>query len=130
MADELNTGRGVEQFLLDRIDTVPHLEALLLLWGSRPKPWSVEDMAKGLFVEIGFAHEILDGLANQGLITASSGPPPKYHYESHSDLDQIIASVESTYRRELIRISRMIHSKAPAAVREFARAFRLKKDKH
>jgi hypothetical protein len=36
--------------------------------------------------------------------------------------------VEKTYRRELLRISRMIHSKAPSSVREFARAFKFKKD--
>ena len=47
---EQETGIHVDQFLQDQIDTVPHLEALLLLWNSRPKPWSVVDMADGLFV--------------------------------------------------------------------------------
>jgi hypothetical protein len=36
--------------------------------------------------------------------------------------------VDATYRRELVRISSMIHSKPSPAVRQFARAFRLKKD--
>ena len=35
----------------------------------------------------------------------------------------------SIYRKELIRISRLIHSKPPAAVREFAKAFRFKKER-
>ena len=40
-----------------------------------------------------------------------------------------MAAVDTTYRRELIRVSRLIHSKPSAAVREFARAFRLKKER-
>ena len=46
-----------------------------------------------------------------------------------ADKDELIAAVDSAYRKELIRISRLIHSKPSAAVREFARAFRIKKDR-
>ncbi len=38
-------------------------------------------------------------------------------------------SVDAVYRKEVVRISSLIHSKAPAGVRDFARAFRIKKDK-
>jgi hypothetical protein len=31
------------------------------------------------------------------------------------DRDQLIACVDSTYRRELIRVTRLIHSKPPGA---------------
>jgi len=47
----------------------------------------------------------------------------------NSILDALMLQVEVAYRNELIRISRMIHAKAPAAVREFARAFRFKKER-
>ena len=57
--------RAVDQFLRDQIDTVPHLEALLLLWNSRPKPWSIEDMAKGLFLAKEAAQEILCDLVRR-----------------------------------------------------------------
>ena len=117
---------GVDQFLLDHIDTVPHLEALLLLWNSRPKLWPVESMAKALFLTPQSAKGILDDLARQHLIVATSGT---YHYEAEPGLDSTLAFVESAYRRDLIRITQLIHSKPPAALREFARAFRLKKDK-
>ncbi len=128
MSDQADGVGAVEQFLREQIDTIPHLEALLLLWGSRPKSWSAKDMAEGLFVATPIAGEILDDLVRQGLIAPAPGPVTTYHYEPQPDRDQIVASVESTYRRELIRVSRLIHSKPSAAVREFARAFRLKKD--
>src|SRR5690348_6879685 len=40
----------VDQFILVQIDTVPHLEALLLAWRRRPKTWSVDEMASQLYV--------------------------------------------------------------------------------
>jgi len=118
---------NIDQFLLDQIDTIPHLEALLLLWNSRPKKWSLEDMAQALFVATDAAKEILDDLARRDLIV--SGAFGNYHYETSPQRDQLVADVDSTYRKELIRVSLLIHSKPSSAVREFARAFRLKKDR-
>ena len=130
MTEHEHISHDVDHFLRNQIDTVPHLEALLLLWNSRPKPWSAEDMAKGLFVASETAKEILDDLARQRLIAAEavSGAFESYRYEPEPDRDQLIASVDSTYRRQMIRVSRLIHSKPSAAIREFARAFRLKKE--
>jgi hypothetical protein len=118
----------IDQFLQDQIDTVPHLEALLLLWNSRPKPWLVEDMAKGLYLPPEATKEILDDLVLKKLIVNVSGACETYYYGSAPDQDELLAAVDSTYRRELIRISRMIHSKPSAALRAFAKAFRFKKD--
>ncbi|MEO8369320.1 MAG: hypothetical protein ABI806_08975 [Candidatus Solibacter sp.] len=120
---------AVDQFLRSQIDTVPHLEALLLLWNSRPKLWSVEEMAKVLFIAHEATQEILDDLARQNLIVAAAcGGSEAYHYKPELARDQLISSVDSTYRRELIRVSRLIHSKPSAAIREFARAFRFKRE--
>lgn len=37
--------------------------------------------------------------------------------------------VASTYARQLVRVAQLIHSKASLGVREFARAFQIKKDR-
>ena len=86
-------------------------------------------MAKGLFVAPDAAKRILEDLARQRLIVAVSGACQMYQYESGRDRDQLMASIDSTYRRELIRVSRLIHSKPSPAVREFARAFHLTKER-
>jgi hypothetical protein len=119
---------SVDQFLHDQIDTIPHLEALLLLWNSRPKVWTIVDMANGLFLAPEAAKEILGDLVRQRLIIAVPGRSDSFRYESQPDKDRLIGAVDSTYRHELIRITRMIHSKPSAAVRAFARAFRVTKD--
>lgn len=122
-------GPEVDQFLRDNIDTVPHLEALLLLWNARPKSYSVKEMGDRLFLAPEAAQEILDELVRSGLVAAVAGADETYCYDSEPDRDRLMAAIDTTYRRELIQVSRLIHSKPSAAVREFARAFRLKKER-
>lgn len=121
---------GVYQFILDQIDSVPHLEALTLLWNSRPQQWSAQDVAGRLYTSVEVAQNLLRDLARRELIGVISGPPDQFRYESRSaERDEIIGLVDATYRREIVRVSTMIHSKPSSAVRDFARAFRLKKDR-
>jgi hypothetical protein len=115
----------VDEFILEQIESVPHLEALLLLWNSRPKQWSLEQMASALYISTDASLDILEDLKKRNLVLDHSG-----YYSCNSEFkpDGLIEAVDRTYRRELLRITRMIHSKAPPSVREFARAFRIKKD--
>ena len=119
----------LQQFILEQIDSVPHLEALLLLWRSRPKSWSVEDMAASLYVPSELAGNILRDLGIKGLIQVLENSPRTYQYLSTEDQDRLLTQVETAYRRELIQLTRMIHTKAPSAVREFARAFKFTKER-
>lgn len=119
----------VDQFILEQIDTVPHLEALLLTWSKRPKLWSVDDMAAALYIPGALAGKILQDLAQRDLLEEVVESLKQYRYHPLTEQDELIAHVEATYRRELIRVSRMIHSKAPFSIRDFARAFRFTKEK-
>lgn len=120
----------IEKFIMERFDTVPHLEALLLLWHSRPAKWSPDEMAKRLFVHSDYARNILQDLVRQNLATLSRDAAERDRFEFKAgDNDALIEQVDTTYRRELVRIATMIHTKASAAVREFARAFRITKER-
>ncbi len=116
---------AVDQFIIEEIESVPHLEALLLLWNSRPKQWTLEEMAHALYISLEITQGILQDLKQRGFITADS-----YHYffDPAFHATSLVAQVDMMYRRDLIRITRMIHSKASPAIREFARAFKFKKD--
>jgi hypothetical protein len=129
MADHSLT-REVDRFVLNQIESVPHLEALLLVWTQRPKSWKTEEIAKALYVPDELAGDILRDLCQRGLLRESRDAASTYEYNSGSqEQDDLVAAVNSVYRKELVRISRMIHAKAPSALREFARAFRITKDK-
>jgi hypothetical protein len=120
------SNRQVDDFIAEAIDSVPHLEALLLLWNSKPRTWSRAEMGRALYLSENNAEKVLLDLKRNGL--AESLDDTFFSYAS-GERDQLIEAVEKIYRREIVRISRMIHSKAPASVREFAKAFRFKKDK-
>ena len=120
---------AVHRFLVDEVDTVPEIEALLLIWESRPKHWTAEELAERLFVDIGTVRSILAKLAKRQLITAGPERPALYSFQPRSpEADGLIEAVATAYRRDLVRATTIIHSKASQAVREFARAFRLTKD--
>ena len=123
------TPEQVDRFILDNIDSVPHLESLLLLWTGRSTRWTAAGLASRLYVPAEAAQKILQELAQRELIAAIPEIPAQYCYQSKSEqLDRMMEAVDSTYRRELVRISNLIHSKASRAVREFAKAFRFTKE--
>jgi hypothetical protein len=120
----------VAQFIIEQIDSVPQLEALLLLFNSRPKGWSLETMANSLYVRSDMAARILDSLLQRKLIAVDSHRPDVFFYASEDDYqNRLVEAVDAVYRKEVVRVSSLIHSKGSAGVRDFARAFRIKKDK-
>lgn len=118
----------VDRFIRDEIDSVPHLEALLLLWRSAPSPRSAAQIAEQLYIAPAEGAAIAEDLYRRGLFARD--PAGRFFYDTASDQrNSLLEAVDATYRRELIRISGIIHSKASPGVRAFADAFRLRKDK-
>lgn len=115
----------IDRFILEEIESVPHLEALLLLFNSRPKPWMLQEMAASLYIAPNQTQPILQDLARRGFLALHSG---LYVYSEDNPRHELIPKLDEMYRHELVRISTMIHARPSASVREFARAFRFKKD--
>ena len=127
---ESNPGVDVYEYIFDKIDSVPHLEAVILLWNSRPVGWTAEELASRLYVPTERTVEILQDLIRQQLVQQTSTSPSRFSYLPRSDeQNEWMFRVDTAYRREIVRISTMLHSKASPSVREFARAFRFKKDR-
>jgi len=127
MAEEQPEDSEVDRFIHEEIDSVPHLEALLLIWISRPKEWSADELAKRLYLDNSAAGRILGDLVGRELIATAQGNPKHFRYEP-GERDRLFSALEAAYRGDLIRISTMIHRKASPAVLEFARAFRFTKE--
>jgi len=118
------------EFILENMDSVPHLETLMLLWNSRPVRWDCEELASRLYIPAAKVEELLRDLVRMDLVAESHTAPPRFSYLPRSeDQNELMHSVDTAYRRDLVRISNLIHSKASPAVREFARAFRVRKDR-
>ena len=120
----------VYRFILNQIDSVPQMEALLLLWESRPKQWSENEIASRLYVSVDVVRNIVQVLVRRRMIAAVTNSEKHYWYESRgADGDLLVEAVAATYRRELVRVSTLIHTKASSAVRDFADAFKFKKER-
>lgn len=118
----------VLRFILARIDTVPHLEALLLMWQNAASEWTEEQVASRIYVPVKTARVVLDDLVRQGLVR-HAGNGSAYRYDPEGDAAaQILPKVADAYSKHLVRIATLIHSKASASVREFARAFQIKNE--
>lgn len=115
------------QFILDQIESVPHLEALLLIRKAHPRKWTVTDLSTRLYVASSAVQVLLDDLIRRKLLAVDSAGPA-YYYAASDEQDRLIGLVDDIYRRQLVRVSQLIHSKPSAAVRDFARAFRFTKD--
>ncbi len=75
----------VDRFILAEIDSVPHLEALLLLFNSRPKMWSIDEMGQSLYVRNEVASKILESLVQRNLIAANPKAPGTFFYSQDEE---------------------------------------------
>jgi len=121
--------KEVDSFILNEIESVPHIEALLILRNRRSESFSTEQIAAQLYIPPESAQNILQDLVRRALVTSLSEEDSRYQYSSSPEREALMQEVEITYRRELVRVANMIHSKASNAVRDFARAFRITKEK-
>jgi hypothetical protein len=124
-----SSSQQAEEFIRVAISAVPDLEALLLLWTTRPRGWTAADVAAKIYIDSPRAEGILEMMSRRGLLIRDEQHPDHFRYNSVSaQQDALMLAVEQLYKTDLIRITRMIHSKASSPIRDFAQAFRLKKE--
>jgi len=116
----------VRAFVTARIDSVPHLEALLLIWDTAPRAWSAGEIARRVYLPEDRSERLLQDLVGHRWIKAAEGG---YAFDAGSPDAPMVAHLAEHYRSNLILIAEMIHRKAPSAVLDFARAFALRKDR-
>jgi hypothetical protein len=117
-------------FIIECLGTVPHLEAVLLIWQNQSTAWTPEILAQRIYVSPATGRAILEDLTRDGLLRRTeSSPSPNYFYEPSWDAQRgLLPRLAELYRRQLVQVTKLIHSKGSASVREFARAFQIKKE--
>jgi hypothetical protein len=119
----------VRRFILTSILSVPHLEAMLLLRGERGEPWSAARTAQRLYVSEETAAQLLGDLCAAGVLVASGMDTPVYRYRPVSaELTLMIDRVAAAYAANIVEVAELIHSKAGKKARQFADAFKFRKD--
>lgn len=120
---------NVQQFILKRIDSVAHLEGLLLIRREPTHSWTDEALAKRLYINSNQAAAILSRLWTDGFVISRSTKPLTYTYQPRTpELEQMVDLVADVYARYLVPVTNLIHAKPKSRVQEFADAFKLKKE--
>lgn len=114
----------VREFVLRYIDSIAQLEALLLLRREISSPWNAATIAKRLYIAHDDASDVLGKLLARGFLKFNR---EAYHYQCPPELDTLIGHVADVYARQLIPVTHLIHNK-PGRIREFADAFKLRKE--
>ena len=118
---------NVRRFLLGAIASVPHLEALLLMWAEPDIDWDKHDLSRRLFVTEERAEAILVDLQHQALIAASA--PEHFRYAPADDSKR--SSVDDLavyYSRHIVEVASLLHAKLERQALEFSEAFRLRRE--
>jgi hypothetical protein len=113
-------------FLLDHIDSVAQLEALLLL-RREGKPLPVAQVARALYVPEANAADELTTLGARGLLAAEEEGVWRYA-PATPETAALVEELATTYARALIPVTNIVHGN-PLRLRRFADAFRFRKDK-
>ncbi len=117
----------VRRFLGAAIDSVPHLEALLLLRGAPDASWSAATLAPRLYVSIDRARGLLEDLSERGLFRATG---ERYEFApSDRATAATVDRLAEVYARNVVGVAEMIHTKPGQPAQHFAEAFRLRKEK-
>lgn len=116
---------ALRAFLVEHIESVAQLEALLLLRRER-KPLPATTVARALYVPEAAAVEELRALATRGLVAAEDGG---WRYAPATPAAAArVDELAATYARALIPVTNIVHGN-PRRLRRFADAFRFRKDK-
>ena len=115
----------VRRFVIARIPSVSHLEALLLL-RSTGAAWSTHQLGTRLYVPDIVAERLADDLQVQGL-TVRLGDNVQY-MPNTEQLARIVDELAASYTRSLVEVSQLIHSVTDKKARRFADAFLMRQD--
>src|SRR3954463_12468035 len=125
MTDELIPPE-LQSFILDNIDSVAELEALLLLHKYPEQDWLLTAAAQRLYIGESAAAQVFAQLSARGL--CSSGAAGYRVVHADSARVAMIEALTQAYARYLIPVTNLIHHK-PSRIQQFADAFKFRKDK-
>jgi len=115
----------VREFLRRHIRSVGQLDVLYLLTSSTDRSWTAEQVAAELRNNVAMSDGHLRALASQGLITHRDG-----NFSSCGDevTAEMITKMIYIYNLRRPAVIHFIYSQPQESIRNFAEAFKIKKD--
>lgn len=121
-----NIPADVRRFLLAVIESVPHLEALLLLRADPMASWSSDAMAARLYIDESSASRLLTDLQARRLAQHEAG---HWRFDARdAEIVRIVDRLAGVYARHVVEVAELIHSTSDRKAQRFADAFRWRKE--
>lgn len=116
----------IKNFLMDKIESVAHLEVLLMLYSRRERSFTPENVCKELRSNVHSASNQLSLLAQRGLLKVNNRD---YQYAPSSpELDLQVQRLLEIYKEMPVAVVTCIYEKPQDKLKDLSDAFRLKKD--
>jgi hypothetical protein len=127
MPDEFT--HELRQFVEHNIESVPQLEALLLLRKEPDRAWSASDIAKALYIQEEAAAALLVDFVRREFASYSTSDAAKIIYRARDQTtDRLIDELQAAYQGRRVAVISLIYSKPLNKVQTFADAFRFGKE--
>lgn len=111
----------IRRFILDSIESVPALEALLLMHRDPEREWTASNLAAVLYMEPQRIGSIVADLVVRGLCRRRHDGEARYSaLPSTSELARRLDQLADVYAHHLIAVTNLIHSQPRTKARSFS----------
>lgn len=117
-----------QRLIARHIHSVEQLEILLLLRKAPEKPFTVQDVFRVIQSSVASVTASLSYFANEGFLVQE----PEGHYRfapGNAELAKAAAALSEAYHERRVAVIEAIYNKPSDPVRNFADAFKLRKEK-
>lgn len=118
--------KRVRDLISRDLSSVEQLELLFLLRQLQPQELSAEEASRRLHTSQHSSRTRLEELVRTGHVAVRA---ERYRYAASGEADRAVAELERYYGTHRTRIISLIFSRPSESVRDFADAFRLRKDR-
>lgn len=120
----------VQRFLVDHIDSIAELEAVLILREHRDQSWPCGLVADRIYSSEEVTGGLLVKLANRGFLTADGTTPGSFRYAPRSqEMARLLDQLAEVYAKYLVPVTDLVHKKSRRNIQGIAEAFKFKKEK-
>jgi hypothetical protein len=120
----------LDRFIALEINSLEQLEILLFVSGNPHKWWTVQDVYNVVKSSLQSVGDRLNEMVERGFLKKESDAEVRYQFAPGDEkVWNMTAELRNAYKEKSVKVVQAIYSKPPDAVQEFAKAFRLRKDK-
>lgn len=125
---DLEISYDLRQLAARHLESMEHVEVLLLVARNEPREWSVAELGNELRWEDRFAQKCLDDLVAARLLarTRDENRTTLYRYAPNAADRETVHGLMRMYDTRPLMLGRLIYDRPPTVARSFADAFRIR----